>query len=136
VKGEAGRKSEDFSAVRQHYTITGNGFLIVYSVTSKASFLEVDTIYQDILRIKDSDKVPVVIVGNKCDLQEYRQVSRTEGEEYCAKFNLPFFEVSAKERVNVDEGFHAVVKEIINQDKANSKNAVPRSSKKKICVVM
>lgn len=78
-----------------------------YSITSKQSFSEIDTIYQDICRIKgmvshscgssqllDTTQVPIVIAANKCDLEEYRQVPRSEGEEYCTKNGLPYIEVS------------------------------------------
>ena len=80
--------------------------------------------------------MPVVIAGNKCDLEEYRQVSQQEGEQYCAKFNVPFFEVSAKERRNVDESFHAVVREVLKKDKTKDTSLTPRTSKKKHCAVM
>jgi len=126
---------EDFSAVRQHYTITGHGFLIVYSITSKQSFSEIDAIYQDICRIKDTTQVPIVIVANKCDLEPYRQVPRSEGEEYSRKNGLPFLEVSAKSNINVNEAFFAVVREIYKCEKKTAESA-PRNNKKKLCKIM
>ena len=53
---------------------TGEGFLLVYSITSRNSFEEINTFYQQILRVKDQDNVPVIIVANKCDLEYERQV--------------------------------------------------------------
>ena len=55
---------------------TGEGFLLVYSITSRPSFDEVLTFQQQILRVKDRDYFPIIIVGNKCDLDNERQVSR------------------------------------------------------------
>jgi len=132
---------EDFSAVRQHYTLSGDGFLIVYSITSSSSFLEVDTLYQDILRIKDAEKVPAVVVANKMDLEAYRQVPRAQGEAYCAKQGVPFFEVSAKNNINVEAAFYTVVREVIKQHKAkagskNDSTSTPPRSRKRQCVVM
>ena len=54
---------------------TGEGFLLVYSITSRSSFDEISTLYQHILRVKEVDSFPVIIVGNKCDLVYERQVS-------------------------------------------------------------
>lgn len=57
---------------------TGEGFLLVYSITSRQSFEEIETFQQQILRVKDKDYFPIIVVGNKCDLEHERQVS-TEG---------------------------------------------------------
>ena len=51
--------------MRDQYMRTGQGFLIVYSVTSPSSFHEVSQFRDQILRVKDADTVPIVIVGNK-----------------------------------------------------------------------
>lgn len=53
---------------------TGEGFLLVYSITSRNSFDEILTFHQQILRVKDKDYFPVVVVANKCDLEYERQV--------------------------------------------------------------
>src|ERR1700761_2635329 len=62
-------------AMRETYLRTGEGFLMVFSITSRASFDEVRAYHQHILRVKDRDTFPVVVVGNKCDLEYERQVS-------------------------------------------------------------
>ena len=67
---------EEYSAMREQYMRTGEGFLLVYSITSRQSFEEILTFQQQILRVKDRDYFPIIIVGNKCDLDNERQVSR------------------------------------------------------------
>lgn len=62
--------------MREQYMRTGEGFLLVYSITSRQSFEEILTFQQQILRVKDKDYFPIIIVGNKCDLDAERQVSR------------------------------------------------------------
>lgn len=57
---------------------TGEGFLLVYSITDRQSFEEIMTFQQQILRVKDKDYFPMIVVGNKCDLDGERQVS-TQG---------------------------------------------------------
>lgn len=72
---------EEYSAMREQYMRTGEGFLLVYSITSQQSFDEIQTFQQQILRVKDKDYFPIIVVGNKCDLEAERQVS-TEGGSY------------------------------------------------------
>jgi small GTP-binding protein len=67
---------EEYSAMREQYMRTGEGFLLVYSITSRQSFEEITTFQQQILRVKDKDYFPMVVVGNKCDLEGEREVSR------------------------------------------------------------
>lgn len=68
-----------FSALREQYMRNGEGFLLVYSIASRESFKEIHYFHQQILRVKDVAAFPVIIVGNKCDLEFQRQVGR-EGE--------------------------------------------------------
>jgi len=103
---------EDFSAVRDQYMRTGDGFLCVYSVTHYASFVEVSALHDHILRVKDSEQVPFVLVGNKCDLEDSREVSKEKGSELAHKLKCKFLETSAKDRVNVSECFFELVKDI------------------------
>lgn len=101
---------EEYSAMREQYMRTGEGFLLVYSVTSKNSFEELMTYYQQILRVKDSDYVPVFLVGNKADLtDEERQVSFEEGVKMGKQFHAPFLETSAKQNINVEDAFFGLV---------------------------
>jgi GTPase SAR1 family protein len=67
---------EEYSAMREQYMRTGEGFLLVYSITSRQSFEEIMTFQQQILRVKDKDYFPIIVVGNKCDLEGERQVSK------------------------------------------------------------
>ena len=67
---------EEYSAMREQYMRTGEGFLLVYDITSRQSFEEITTFEQQILRVKDKDYFPMVVVGNKCDLEGEREVSR------------------------------------------------------------
>lgn len=64
----------DDSAMREQYMRTGEGFLLVYSITSRNSFEEISTFHQQILRVKDRDSFPMIVVANKCDLEYERQV--------------------------------------------------------------
>ena len=77
--------------MREQYMRTGEGFLLVYSIASRQSFEEMVMFQQQILRVKDKDYFPIIVVGNKCDLEHERQVS-TEGESR-AVFSLLRYDV-------------------------------------------
>lgn len=74
---------EEYSAMREQYMRTGEGFLLVYSINSRQSFEEILTFQQQILRVKDKDYFPIIIVGNKCDLDGERLVSRQGRSKLC-----------------------------------------------------
>ena len=91
--------------MRDQYIRTGQGFLCVYSITSRSSFEAITNFREQILRVKDEETYPIVVVGNKCDLEKDREVSTVEGRELAKSFNAPFAETSAKARINVEEAF-------------------------------
>lgn len=103
---------EEYSAMREQYMRTGEGFLCVYSITSRNSFEEISMFHQQILRVKDKDSFPVIVIGNKCDLESERQVSVQEGRDLAKQFQCKFLETSAKLKINVDESFYSLVREI------------------------
>jgi GTPase KRas protein len=99
---------------------TGEGFLLVYSITSRQSFEEIMTFQQQILRVKDKDYFPIIVVGNKCDLERERVVTEQEGEALARQFGCKFIETSAKSRINVENAFYDLVREIRRYNKEMS----------------
>jgi len=96
---------DEYSAMRDQYMRTGQGFLFVYSITSRFSFESLEDLRERLFRAKDSDRVPIVLCANKCDLITDRQVTKQEGENLAKSWKIPFFEASAFTRVNVEETF-------------------------------
>lgn len=94
------------------YKHAGQGFVLVYSTTSKWSYNEIMRVFNEICTAKDSAKVPMILVGNKSDLEDQREVTTTEGADLAFTLKIPFFETSAKMRVNVDEVFQGVLRQI------------------------
>lgn len=101
---------EELSALRDQALRVAEGFLIVFAITETHSFNQVEELHGCITRAKDSDSVPMVIVGNKSDLQEQRTVSAEEVQALVSRLKLPFFEASAKKCVNVEESFFELVR--------------------------
>jgi GTPase KRas len=75
--------------MREQYMRTGEGFLLVYSITSRQSFEEMLTFQQQILRVKDKDYFPMIVVGNKADLDSEREVSTEGMSSLPPGFNFP-----------------------------------------------
>ena len=103
---------EEFSSMQDQWMRDGRGFLLVYNITSRPTFEEVTNLHDKILRTKDADKVPIVLVGNKCDLESERAVQADEGKALAQKWGCAFFETSAKAKINNEDCFFEVVREI------------------------
>jgi GTPase SAR1 family protein len=95
-----------------------HGFVLVYAINDANSFSEVQDMYEQLRKAKDSDSVPVVLVGNKCDLPaDERIIAKNEGERLASSWgNAKFFEASAKNRVNIVESFAQLVRLIRSEN--------------------
>lgn len=95
----------------------GQGFLLVFSITSMSSLTELSELREQIIRIKDDENVPIVIVGNKSDLEEDRAVPRARAFALSQSWgNAPYYETSARRRANVNEVFIDLCRQIIRKD--------------------
>ena len=111
---------EQFTAMRDLYMKNGQGFVLVYSITAQSTFndLQVSSVSktkvlnwsllqdlrEQILRVKDTDDVPMVLVGNKCDLEDERVVGKDQGLNLARQFsNCSFMETSAKAKIGVND---------------------------------
>lgn len=140
---------EEYAVMRDQYINSGQGFLVCFSVTNRSTFNSVHPIIEQILNVKDVEKFPMVLVGNKCDLTDERTVSTEEGKSAAEKHGgIPFFEASAKARLNVEECFYALVREIrkyesqTSEDTSNSGGDKPKQKKnpihkmQKLCILL
>ncbi|VDP21024.1 unnamed protein product, partial [Onchocerca flexuosa] len=122
--------TEQFASMRDLYIKNGQGFVVVYSITSQQTFHDIKTMREQIIRVKGTDQVPILLVGNKCDLIHQRQASTFKGLKYYLKDNkfemvrtedgiglaeywsCPFTECSAKSAHNVNTVFAEIVREM------------------------
>jgi len=106
--------TEQFTAMRDMYMRNGHGFILVYSIVSEDTFKELQGVRDRILSVKDTDDVPpMILVGNKVDLEEERVVQKKAGQDLAKKFNnCAFLETSAKQRINVEDTFVTLVRQI------------------------
>ncbi|KCV69482.1 Ras-like protein Rap-1b [Fonticula alba] len=106
--------TEQFTAMRDMYMRNGHGFILVYSIVSEDTFKELNGVRARILSVKDTEEIPpMILVGNKCDLNDQRTVTKQRGIDLAKEFqNIAFLETSAKLRTNVNETFETLVRQI------------------------
>jgi GTPase KRas protein len=116
---------DDYSALREQYMFNGDGFICVYSITSRPSFEHLRHFIEQIYRVKDveimdervsGDRVSLIIVGNKSDLAYQREVSLEEGVNLAKHYQTVYMETSAKTRQNVDNIYFEIVR-MINKNR-------------------
>ncbi|XP_004855309.1 GTP-binding protein Rit2 isoform X2 [Heterocephalus glaber] len=110
----------EFTAMREQYMRGGEGFIICYSVTDRQSFQEAAKFKELIFQVRHTCEIPLVLVGNKIDLEEFRQVSTEEGWSLAREYNCAFFETSAALRFCIDDAFHGLVREIRKKESMTS----------------
>jgi len=101
---------EEYEALQDGYIRDADGFLVVYSITDRKSFDNAQNIYKKILRVKDSHREPIILIGNKADLEDQREIATFEGQKLAQQLDCPYFETSAKTKVNVEEAYHALLR--------------------------
>eukprot|EP01090_Pellita_catalonica_P008461 TRINITY_DN192_c0_g1_i4.p1 TRINITY_DN192_c0_g1~~TRINITY_DN192_c0_g1_i4.p1 ORF type:complete len:184 (+),score=23.56 TRINITY_DN192_c0_g1_i4:69-620(+) len=103
--------TEQFRCMRDLYMKSGDGFFLVYSIIAESTFLALPEIRDKILRVKDlhEEDVPMVLIGNKVDLEQNRQVPVKEAKAKAAKWGVGFLETSAKTKKNVDGAFMELI---------------------------
>lgn len=126
---------EEFMAMRDRWIRNAEGFLIIYDITSRESFENIGRFFNQILRIKDATTVPMILLGNKLDLEDERNVSYEEGNNYAIANNCIFMETSAKARVNVVSAFEQIIEKTVNPGGV-CVFPPPAKKKDKSCVLM
>ncbi|KAI1722936.1 ABC transporter transmembrane region domain-containing protein [Ditylenchus destructor] len=124
---------EEYSAMRDNYMQTGDGFLVVFALDELNSFQKIRRYCEQIRRIKDTEQVPIVMVGNKTDLVR-RAMDQHTITDLAQCLGVPYQSTSAKTRVGVDVAFHSLVREIRKQRRQHgnsNKDLVPSYCAKK-----
>ncbi|KAF2363284.1 Small GTP-binding protein domain [Trinorchestia longiramus] len=118
---------DEYSSFPAQYSMGIHGYVLVYSITNDKSFQVVQNLYHKLLNMIGKVTVPVVLVGNKTDLQKERVVSTEEGKRVADVWGAMFIETTAKRRDIVSDVFTKAVLEI-----EKSEGSLPADAK---CVV-
>jgi len=102
---------ERFRTITTAYYRGAMGIMLVYDITNDKSF---DNIKNWIRNIEEhaSQDVEKMILGNKCDMNERREVTKERGEELAIEYGIKFMETSAKASINVEEAFYTLARDI------------------------
>lgn len=109
---------ERFRAITKSYYHGSHGIVIVYDITDRKSFEKVADWFTQIQQSEPNEDSCKILIGNKSDLNDKREVSVEEGESLAREYNVPFMETSAKDSVNVDNLF-GVMAEAMRQKSGN-----------------
>ena len=104
---------DDYQTMLDTWINSCDGFILVYSIDNKESFEATKVRYERIIKLKGEQKVAIIIVGNKCDLEDNRKVTREEVENFCSTNKIDFLEASALKVINVKETFLAVARGLL-----------------------
>ena len=111
--------------MKTSYLKDGNGYVIVYSITDKSSFEQTKEIFKNLINIQktfqDREDFPSVLLGNKSDLSQEREVNEEDGIELANSMKTKLFETSAKNDVNITDAFAHLVRQIKNDPKYANK---------------
>ena len=99
---------EKYNSLSFNYIKNSDGILLMYDITKKESFLKIKDWIKNILEHKDED-FPILLLGNKCDLEEEREVTKEEGEQLAKELKLIFFETSSKEDINIEKAITELI---------------------------
>ncbi|EDR01675.1 uncharacterized protein LACBIDRAFT_254501 [Laccaria bicolor S238N-H82] len=124
---------EEYATLRDQWVREGQGFILVYSVTSRSTFNRLEVFRQSMCRVKRGNPV-FILVGNKCDKTSEREVSKEEGAAMARRFGCEFLETSAKTAQNVERLFMNLVRALRQPG-----GSVPTKTKEKRqgkCIIM
>ena len=108
--------TERYKAITSAYYKGAKGAFVVYDITKKDTFKSVDKWVSD-LTSAASQNIIIMVVGNKNDLEEQRQISKEEGENKARELNVAFLETSALTGDNLDKAFEIMMNEMYNKNK-------------------
>ena len=119
-----------FRSITKNYFKGAHGIVLLYDITDKGTF---ESVRNWIKQIKEEvdDNVCIILVGNKIDLEDKRQVSKEQGESMAAEYGLMHFECSAKTGENIHESFNELLKKTVENFSKAAENIQLRKIKKK-----
>ena len=110
---------EDYQSMMDIWINFGEGFLLVFAINDKESFTLLKGKYERILKGKGT-KCPILLVGNKQDLEKERQVTYAEAKEQADSWEIEYMETSAKTNFNCKEALEKLAREVIKKNSNDS----------------
>ncbi|CAL8070042.1 unnamed protein product [Orchesella dallaii] len=105
---------ERFHTITTSYYRGAMGIMLVYDITNLKSFENIAKWLRNIDEHANED-VEKMILGNKCDMDDNRQVQKERGDAIALEHGIKFMETSAKNNINIDRAFHELAEAILNK---------------------
>ena len=109
---------ERYRSVTKAYYKGAKGALLVYDISRRITFENIDNWLIDLRTNGDKD-ILIILIGNKSDLNSKREVSKDEAETKAEQYNIAFLETSAKNGDNIDKAFSELVEQVYNANKTS-----------------
>jgi len=124
---------DTFVAMRELYMRNGEGFALIYALNALKSFQDLSSIRKGILKAQGND-VPMILVGNKCDIPENRRtITEEETEALSLEWNCPYIFASARDNINVYKIFENLIQQ--QWDFSGGPPVADNTKKKRICTL-
>ena len=107
---------EKYRSITSSYYKGAHGCLLVYDITRKATFENIDKWLAEI-KLSSNNEINMVLIGNKCDLEDKREVSIEEAQNKAKLLNMAFMETSALNGTNVEKAFNELVNNVYQNNK-------------------
>ena len=123
---------ERFNAITESYYKKGDGILLVFDITSKKSFDKIKDYYVANIREKCKKNIPIILLGNKTDLDDKRVVSQEEAIDLAVNEEFVYKETSCLKNENVADAFETIIEiwNINNKQIIKNKTATPENENK------
>ena len=109
---------ERYQSITSSYFKGSDGCFIVYDITNETSFNNIEKWYEKI-HDETNKNISIVIVGNKCDLENERKVPTEKAKEKAQNLKCAFFETSALKNINIEQIFEQLVNNIFERTGGN-----------------
>lgn len=127
---------EDYAVIRDNFFRNGEGFLCVFSLVDRETFAAISEFREQILRVKVDSQTPLILVGNKSDLSDRREVNDADAESLARSWGVPYVETSAKTKTNVDKIYYDLMMKIQEKKLGPGPHPNQKKKKKKKCVIL
>ena len=124
---------ERYKSLSLNMLKNAEGFIMMYDITYKDSFDSINYWIESVKEAKGKD-CPMILLGNKIDMEHERKVTTQEGENTAKKNNIEFFEASNKGNININESIKCLIDKILEKREKEKENNIPSRSDRKLSV--
>ena len=119
---------EKYRSIPINFIRNAQGIVLMYDITEIKSFDNINVWLNTIKNLEGENIVPIILIGNKIDLEDERKISNEKGKEKAKNLKLNFYEISVKDKINIEAPINDLVNQVIK--KINNNENVDNDNKK------